>query len=360
MLPLFRRKKDWLKWTLLLVIFALGFTTVLLFVRTPSGIVGGLGTQEVALVAGEPISAAQFSRYYRQVLEFYRQLYNLDQTNPDMIKQLGVGQQALNQMINQYAAVHAAGELGLSVSPKEVIERISIMFQENGRFIGTQRYTELLRSQNISTKEFEDSVRRGLLNQKLRNILTDGVVATPDEVKNSFNETNEEVKLRYVLIDSAEVQKEVVTEEMLKEFFEENRESFRRDESRKVSYISVYVSPTEVEVADEAVEAEMTEMPVEEQVRARHILIKIEDDTEKAREKAEEILAEIRDGGNFANLARKHSEDPVSAEKGGDLGFFGRGQMVPEFENVAFDQEVNQISDLVESPFGLALHARDC
>ena len=109
MLQLFRAKKEWLKWVLVLVIFGLGFTTVLLFVRTPNtGIMGGIGVQEVAKIAGQTITAAQFRRHYQQVFERYRQMYNLDKQDPAIVRQLGIGQQALNQMVNQYAIAEEA------------------------------------------------------------------------------------------------------------------------------------------------------------------------------------------------------------------------------------------------------------
>nr|WP_309484782.1 peptidylprolyl isomerase [Thermosulfuriphilus ammonigenes] len=94
-----------------------------------------------------------------------------------------------------------------------------------------------------------------------------------------------------------------------------------------------------------------------ERIKARHILIAVEDpasaDSKKAaREKAEKILARVRAGEDFAELAKKYSDDPGSREKGGDLGFFSRGQMIEPFEKAAFSLKVGEISGLVESPFG--------
>ncbi len=94
-----------------------------------------------------------------------------------------------------------------------------------------------------------------------------------------------------------------------------------------------------------------------ERIKARHILIAVEDpasaDSKKAaREKAEKILARVRAGEDFAELAKKYSDDPGSREKGGDLGFFSRGQMIEPFEKAAFSLKVGEIAGLVESPFG--------
>lgn len=354
MLPLFRRRKEWLKWVLLLVIVALGLTTVLLFVDTPGGITGGIGVQEVAVVAGNPITAAEFGRYYRRLLEAYREMYNLDRGDPDILRQLGVGQQALNQLIQQYATSYAAERMGLDVAPDELIGEISRLFQDNGGFIGTERYKQILRMNNLSPREFEEAMRRDLLAAKLRNILTDGILATPDEVRRSFLEQNQEVRVRYVAFDPATAGSGAIAEEQLREFFVERQDEFREEEKRRITFTHAYVAPTEVTVAPEDIEAELANVPTEEQVRTRHILIRTSPDAddEDALRRAEDLVRRIRGGADFEELAREHSDDTASAVRGGDLGFFGRGQMVPEFESVAFAQEPGQVSGPVQSPFG--------
>jgi peptidyl-prolyl cis-trans isomerase D len=99
---------------------------------------------------------------------------------------------------------------------------------------------------------------------------------------------------------------------------------------------------------------------VAEQVKARHILLAAASDApakerQQKREQAEKLLAQAREGADFADLARKHSQDPGSAANGGDLGFFRRGMMVPSFEAAAFALPVGQLSEVVESPFGYHL-----
>lgn len=103
--------------------------------------------------------------------------------------------------------------------------------------------------------------------------------------------------------------------------------------------------------------AHQEEFRTPEMVRARHILIKVDksasnDDKAKARSKAEDILKRIKAGEDFAKLASEFSEDPGSKNKGGDLGFFPKGRMVPDFEKVAFSLKPGEVSDIVETPFG--------
>ncbi|MFN3481104.1 MAG: peptidylprolyl isomerase, partial [Thermodesulfovibrionales bacterium] len=103
--------------------------------------------------------------------------------------------------------------------------------------------------------------------------------------------------------------------------------------------------------------AHLEEFRTPEMVRARHILVKVEksaqeDDKKKAKDKIEDILKKLKAGEDFAKLASEFSDDPGSKNKGGDLGFFPKGRMVPDFEKVAFSLKPNEVSDIVETPFG--------
>ncbi|UCF37941.1 MAG: peptidylprolyl isomerase [Acidobacteriota bacterium] len=352
MLPLFRQKREWLKWVLLLVILALGLTTVLLFVDTPQGLAPGVGAREVAVVAGHPITAAEYGRYYRRLVETYQQAYQLDESNSQMLRQLGLEQQALNQLISRYAVIHAAGEMGVGVSNPELVEAISRLFQDQGSFVGADRYKQILQSNSMTPKEFEAAMQRDLVGDKLRSILTDGILATSAEARQQFVERNEQVKIQYALFDPEVLGREGVTDEALQEFFAENQEDFRIDETRRLTVLPIVVSPITVEVSPELIAAELANVPGGEQVRARHILIRFNDDEVTARAQAETILTQVRAGGSFETLAATFSEDTATALRGGDLGYFGRGQMVPEFEAAAFGMEPGQTSDLVRTPFG--------
>lgn len=356
MLPLFRRKKEWLKWVMLAVILALGVTTVFMFVDTPQGIGGGVGPQNVAEVAGQPITSVEFGRHYRRLVDMYRQMYNLNESNMAMLRQLGLGQQALNQLIQNQSAVYAARELGLVVTDQELTAEIARLFSENGVFVGTDRYRQILLSNNLTPRDFEDSVRRDLLGNRLRAIVTDGVVATPDQVRQEFIQANQERRVLYVGFDRDQVNPGDVDQEKLREYFQNEQETYRIPEQRKVKYVEVNIPPTDVEVTEEQIQAEMSTTVTEEQVQARHILIRFSEDQDgdeaRARTEAQALLDQLRAGADFAELARQHSEDPGSAVRGGDLGFFGRGQMVPEFERTAFAMEPNQISDLVRTAYG--------
>jgi peptidyl-prolyl cis-trans isomerase D len=356
MLDLFRRKRRGLKWVLWLVILGLTAGMVLLFVDTPSGVSQGLTSQNIAQVNGETISAAEFRKHYARIYDMYRQIYRLDQQDPGIVRQLGIGQQALNQLISEYAIQVEAQRLGLTATPEEVRQRIARLpvFQENGQFIGVRRYEELLRANNFTVAEFEESVRREIISTKLQNILTDAIAATPEEARQEFISRNQEVKVRYVSFDGPGSMPDQVSDSELQQYFEQHQENYRAGEQRKFKYLNVQMDPSKVQITEEQMRAAMDRASEDEQVRARHILVAFREEAEEAqaRVKAEDLLGRLKAGADFAALAREHSEDPGSAPQGGDLGFFGRGQMVPEFEDVAFSLNKGETSELVRSPFG--------
>ena len=241
------------------------------------------------------------------------------------------------------------------MSPQEVAKYIATnpVFQEDGKFIGAARYKELLRGSNFSVAEYEQSVQMDLLGQKLRNVLTDGIMPTPEETHQEFVTRNQKIKLRYLAIDPEEVAPQKVAEEELQAYFEEHRNEYRVEEMRRVRFAEVSVKADELEIQEEDIRIRIATLSESERVRASHILISTESrEDAEARETASEILSQLREGADFAELAKEHSDDPGSGTQGGDLGFFGRGQMVPEFERTAFSLEPDAISDLVKTQFG--------
>ncbi len=356
MLALFRKKQGGLKWVLWLVIFALGFGMVLFFVDAPATSPTGLSSQEAAVVAGSTITASEFRTRYIQIVETYRKLYNLDQQDPKVIQQLRLGDTALNGLIAEYAAVYGAEQLGLQVTDAETADFITRqpVFRENERFIGKDRYERILQANNLTIQQFEKGIQRRIARDKLEHILTDGIFSSLDEVEQEYRNRNQEVRVQYVAIDPEEIAPAEIEEEKLQEYYKDNQEKYRIGEKRAVRYVSVRVDPQTITISEEQIQARLAEVTDTQQVRVSHILISAEEDEEDApaRKKAEDLLKQIRGGANFEALAEEHSNDIGSAQRGGDLGFFGKGKMVPEFEAVAFSLKPGQVSDLVRTPFG--------
>jgi len=361
MLDRMRRHKGWLKWSLAIVVVSFVLLYIPSFLNDSTG--GAAGNSVVAEVEGRDITAAQFRRVYNQQMQAYRQSYgaNIDDR---LLKQLGIDQRIVQQMIQEEASMAEAKRLGIKASDAEVRERIVALpaFQENGQFIGDQRYRALLRMQTppMRPDEFEDQVRRSIISEKLQAALTAWITVDDSEVTTEFKRRYERVKLQVVNLPAAKYREGLTaTDAEVNKYFDDHKDAFRVGEKRKVRYLIVDQESLRKQVTVTGQQLEryyndnMQRYSTPEQVKASHILLKTEGKDDAAvKKQAEDILAKLKGGADFAELAKKYSEDPGSAVKGGDLDYFGKGQMVPEFDKVAFSLPPGQMSDLVKTQFG--------
>ena len=360
MLDRMRRHKGWLKWSLALVVVAFILLYVPSFLRPSSG---ALLTDAVASVDSSQITVGEFRRVYQAQLQAYRTAYG-GKVNEQLLKQLGIEQQILQQMVDEQAALLEAQRQGITVSDAEVGERIVRLpsFQENGRFIGRERYQQLLGMQRppVSPAEFEDSLRRSLAIDKLRTALTEWIAVPDAEIEKEFRRRNEKVKVDLVIFSADKFRDQVtVSDADLASYFEAHKTAYRVGERRKVRYLLIDIDAlrAKVRVPERDIERSYNDnietYSTPEEVRASHILFKTEGKKdEEVKAKAEEVLKEVRAGKDFAELAKKYSEDEASAKNGGDLDYFSRGRMVPEFDEAAFSLAPGQVSDLVKTQYG--------
>jgi peptidyl-prolyl cis-trans isomerase D len=363
MLDRMRRHKSWLKWSLAIVVVSFVLLYIPSFLDTPTQ--GAAGNSVVATVEGHDITANEFRRVYEQQMQQYRQSYgaNIDER---LLKQLGIDQRIVQQMVQEEAALAEARRLGIKASDAEVRERILAIpaFQENGQFIGDERYRQLLQMQlpPMRPAEFEDQVRRSIVAEKLQAAVTGWISVSAKEVEDEFRARNEKVKLEVVTFPADKYREGVTaTDAEIASYFDSHKDAYRIGEKRKVRYLTIdqEAMRAKATVTGQQIERSyndnIQQYSTPEQVRASHILIKSNGTPEEdaaAKKKAEDLLAQIKKGADFAELAKKNSQDEGSAVKGGDLDFFPRGQMVPEFDKVAFELEPGQVSDLVKSQFG--------
>jgi len=366
MLDRMRRHRNWLKWSLALVVL----TFVAFYARdfaTTNTTATATGVTDpntlVAEVEGHKITANQFSTRYQTQIQQYRAAYGAG-VSDQLIRQLGLDQQILQQMVDEQAALAEAERQGLTVSDEELAQQIFAIpgLQENGRFVGEQRYEQLLRGQRppMTKAQFEDVVRRGMMLEKLRSALTDWMAVSDQELEREFRRRNEKVKLQVVALTADKFRDQVtVNDSELVTYFNDHKAEYRKGEQRKIRYFlldrdawraKLTVLPADVK---QYYDANIQQYQTPEEIRASHILLKTEDkDEATVRKLAEDVLKQARAGADFATLAKKYSEDEGSKVKGGDLDFFQRGRMVAEFENAAFAMQPGQISDLVKTQFG--------
>jgi peptidyl-prolyl cis-trans isomerase D len=361
MLDRMRRHRNWLKWSLALVVLTFVVFYIPDFLNVNRGVADP--GDAVAEVEGRAITASEFSRVYNTQLQSYRNAYG-GAMNETLLKQLGIDRQILQQLIDERSALVEAERLGITATDAEVRERIVRLpgLQENGAFIGEERYKQLLRMQRppISHTEFEESLRRAIVIDKLRTAVAGWMTVTETEVDREYRRRNEKVKVQVVAFSSDRFREGLqASDQEIAQYFEKNKEEFRVPEKRKIEYVAidpqkirerVVVSPQD---AERYYNSNIDQYSTPEEVRASHILLKTEGKDEAAvRKQAEDLLAKVKAGGDFAALATQFSEDEASKARGGDLDFFPRGRMVPEFDAVAFSLQPGNVSDLVKTQYG--------
>lgn len=336
------------------------------------GFTSGVDVREsgvVATVGGEKIQVEQVVRRIDQIQRQSGQQY------PDFLRPY-LAQQAARQLLQQAEIRYEANRMGLTASDQEVLDELRngpyrSVFFPNGNWIGQKQYEDLLSSNNLSITQFEDEMRFEVLRNKLVTAITAGVSVAPSEVERQYRDQNIKVKFDYVVIDGDELQKKITpTEAELKAFFEKNKNNYANaiPEKRAVNYFvlnrqlaesKTVVTPDEVA---KYYNASAEKYRTAERVKTRHILVKLPPPgpdgkvdpkaLDAARAKATDLLKQIKAGADFAELAKKNSDDTVSAKDGGDLPWVTHGQFVPEFDKAAFSMAKGQISDLVQSQFG--------
>jgi len=363
MLQQMRERFRYLKWLLIVVVFMFvvwafaSWTGAVFGARQASG---GWAAQ----VNGTTIEAQTFQSYARQLDSTYQSMFGEQYAQQRGL--IRVGRQAIERLVEEELLYQEALRQGLRIAPEELAQSITRdpSFQENGHFIGVERYRSLFRANRLSIEQYEDSIRRRLLTEKYRRIVGDGVAVSEGAVEEELLRRNQKTTVDYVLVDAARLPaRKAPGDAELATFHEQHQDRYRRGEGRNGIY--VILSPADLGAAAEVTDAEVqaaydrdreSRYTAREQRRASHILFKVPSgagDKEAARieARARAVLKRAKAGADFAALARAHSEDST-AGSGGDLNLFGRGQMVKEFEDAAFSLQVGAVSDLVRTTYG--------
>ena len=276
--------------------------------------------------------------------------------------------QILNQLVFQKEVEYEAKRLGITVSDKERADRIRQYLPSvyNGdTFVGMDTYAREVQARfQMTVPAFEQAVKDGLVEEKFRKLLTDGISVSPAEIQEEFRVQNEKIKLDYVLIKPEDLAAKLTFDnDQIKSFFDQNRSKYQIPEKRVVRYSLVDINQLRANtpVTDDELKPiymqEIQQFQVKNRVHAEHILLmtvgKPDAEVAEIKKKADDVLAQTKKkGANFEELAKKYSEDPGSKAKNGDLGWIEPGQTVPEFEKAAFSLNKGETSDLVKTQFG--------
>ena len=360
MLDHMRRHKAWLKWSLGLVVVAF----VLLYVPSFLKAGGPSSSDTIATVEGRDIKAGNFRILYSQQVDAYRQAYGA-QLNDQLLKQLGIEQRLIQQMIDQEAVLAEAKRLNLSVTDSEVKARLLRLpaLQENGVFVGYDRYHQMLAMNRppMTPPQFEDELRKNLLSEKVQAAVTGWVTVDDAAVEKAYRDRNEKVKLELAIFNANSFRNGIEpTDPELQAEFAASPDAYKVGERRRVRFLSIdaqalrpKVTVTDAEVAQKY-QADIATYSQPETYRARHILMKTDGKNDDAVKKTMEgILAKVKaPGADFAKLATEYSEDEGSKDKGGEYDNVTRGQMVKEFDETAWALKPGEISGLVKTQFG--------
>ncbi|MGB5233155.1 MAG: SurA N-terminal domain-containing protein [Desulfoprunum sp.] len=324
-----------------------------------------LNTREVALtVNDEEITFQQFQEAYDQAIGNLGGQFG-GALPKGLEESLGIKQQVIEQLIQSSLLRQGAADMGIRISAEEVRDRITSLpqFQQAGQF-NMERYQSLLAANRLTPTTFESSMRHDMLSDRTVQDIGKFVTLVPQtDIEDLHSQQNETVSVQFVRIDSASFKKDIKVEKSdLQKWFDSVKDNYRTAPEIKLRYLAYTFDDLgqKITVDDKQIQAHYADnidsYKTPEQRRARHILLtaSAEDSPERHQEqqkKAAEIIGTLKKNNDFASIANKYSDDS-SKENGGDLGFFSRGSMVPEFDAKVFSMQPGEISDIVKTEFG--------
>jgi peptidyl-prolyl cis-trans isomerase D len=280
---------------------------------------------------------------------------------------------AAQALIQREVLLQEANRLGLQLTDTDLRRAMQTgpfaqALFPNGQFIGEDRYADFVSNYfHTSIQDFESQVKKEIEINRLQAMVTGGVTVSDQDVRDNYRDQATKIKFDYAVINAEDLRKQInPTDAELQAFFKQNAARYKNAiaETRKLAYIPLNqtdvpggAAPVTNQQVEQYYQGHQKDYQVAEEVQVRHILIKVPDKADAktdaaAKQKAEDLLKQIKGGADFATLAKANSDDPGSKEQGGELGFIQRGVTVPPFEKAAFALQPGQISDVVKTQFG--------
>lgn len=314
---------------------------------------GGGSDTSVAVVNGEEIPLDRYQRVYQAELNRLNQMYQ-GRVTPEMAERLGLRQQVVNELVQEALVIQRAKAEGFDVNDNELNAVIQSIpeFQENGVF-SLKRYDEGTRRFGLTKAGFEADVRRDLIRRKMQSAVAGGVKVSDAEVEQAFTYRKEKVRAAWALVDvPALMAKTTASDAEVEAYLKDNASQFQRPDRRKVQYVLVDIKDIKG-VPDAEVEQyykeHISEFETPRQVQVAHVLLRVgetggSEAESKAKAKAAEVIGRAKAGEDFGKLARELSEDTGTKEKNGEVGWIAKGQVIPQFEQVAFAMKKGEVS----------------
>lgn len=318
----------------------------------------------VATVNGQRILATELDKEANRLRQTLQQIYGANAAA--VMRGINLRQEALDQLIESQVVSNESRRLGISISDAALQNAIASdpSFQVDGQF-DFQRYSDILASNELTPNDYEASKRISLMQSALRQMVEQGVQVSDAEARSAYDLRNQKISLAYIEVPNADFAAKIApTPQQLEDYYKSHTEEFREPERVKVSYLhydpmllAAKVNPSDSDVADYYKRNLKSRFTHPDQVHASHILIAVPDgatqaEKDKAKAKAEEVLKQAeKKGADFAKLAHQYSDDPSTRLQGGDLGTFGRNQMIKPFEDAVFSMKPGELR-IVETKFG--------
>ncbi len=290
---------------------------------------GGVSSSDVGSVDGTPITIKEYQMALSRQVEFFSQMMGGQGMSQKQLEELGIKQSVLSGLVQQKLILNSATQMGLVVSLDEVKNDIkNLPFFKNKDQFDVNLYRNVLQSNGYTPTQFEELVGNDLKQKKMDELFNTTLVSE-NYVRDVLNFKHNTVTVNAIKISRQALAPVVsISAQEIKDYVA-NPENMKNLEAIYSENFEKYNKP--------------------EEVKARHILV--QGDDAKALDKIKAIKAKVTTK-NFADMATKESQDPTGKSNGGDLGWFAKGRMVPEFEKVAFDMKPGTISEPVKSTFG--------
>lgn len=318
----------------------------------------------VAKVNDAEISPREVQLAYEQQRDRMEQMLG-DRFDPSVLDEQQLRKSALESVIRQQLLVQEAAREGLAVGDNLLAMSIQSIpaLQVDGRF-SEEKYQQALFQRGLTPAGFEYDTRRVLQAEQLTSGLTQSAFVTDAELDQAYRLQAQKRDFAYLVIPAANFEEDIqIEDEQVTAYFNSHTDDFMIPEQVRLAWVELSgdeLSKT-IEVGEDDLRAYYEEkqesLISKEQRKAAHILIAVDADADKEtveakRKQADDLLQQIRNDADFAALAKEHSDDPGSASSGGDLGYFARGVMVPEFDEAAFSLNTGDVSEVVRTQFG--------
>ena len=359
-----KRKRNWV------IILFLGIIVVTFSLFVGNGGLGGGSNAAVAEINGEEISQREFALQYEREVQRYRELLKGSLT-PDMVKGLNIKGNLIETLIQKKLVLQEARSLGLTATDDELADFIAKVpeFQIAGRF-SKERYLQVLQANRLAPAQFEEEQRDQLTIQRLYGLILDAIHVTDAEARERYRIEQERINLYFLKLPVADFSSQVkLTEDEIKKHYERNKDSLKEPLKIQIEYLAYPYEqfPAAMEVSENEIEDYYKNNSAQfhhpKQAKVRYVAIAVppgatEEQKANARARADAVVKEARAGKDFAQLAKRESNDPTAA-KGGDIGWVVAGQMPPPIETAIFTLAKGAVSEPIETPSGFQIFKVD-